>query len=294
MHGKQLFNVISSAASDADPGVLGVYASFERSDLKYQTGSHADVKGNNFIVALAKQTNEKMTLGLFGQKLFGGSYTTSHEALLSGGGTQTVNSAGDLDGQGFGIFAEYRPDGQKEGNIGRYYQAVIKAGNIKNDFRANNYGSKSSSFSSDKNVSGMSLGVGHVVKAGQNRTAEYYGHIIYTSVGSDSVTDSIEQQISFEKSSSTRLLAGAKLNFSFDNKKPKAYVGAALDYEFDGQSCAYVGGTKADAADLKGISGIIELGLNNGNKTDIFDFGLQGYMGKKRGFGATLTLGKRF
>jgi hypothetical protein len=291
MHGKQLFNAISSAASSTSSGVLGVYAGIESSDLRYQTGSHANVKGNNFIVALAKQTSEKMSLGLFGQKLFNGSYETSHAALLSGG-AQTVNSAGDLDSQGFGIFAEYRPGG--ESNVGQYYQAVIKTGNIKNDFRANNYGGNSSSFSSNKNVSSMSLGAGHMVKTRQNQTVEYYGHIIYTGVGSDNVTDSIGQQISFAKSSSKCLLTGAKLNFSFDNKKPRAYIGAALDYEFDGQSYAYVNGTKAEAADLKGISGIIELGLNNGSKTNIFDFGLKGYVGKKRGFGATVTLGKKF
>ncbi len=285
LHGPETFGAIGKAAAGAAGGDTGVYVGGGRSDARHHTGSHADIQGNNFALALAWE-KDKTTYGLIGQT-FDGSYTTTHQASVGGVG-QTIHSAGDLKQHDIGLFAEYRPD-----DSGRYWQALVKGGSSKNDFRADN-AQGGSRFRSDRDVFGLSLGGGLVKQTGTGRSLETYQHLIYTRMGSDQVTDSIGQDIRFDASNSLRLLAGARWRLEREGK-PSFYAGAALDYEFRGKTSATIDGNQADSADLQGLTGILELGFSaKQSETLSLDGALYGYVGKKEGLAGSLTLTKRF
>ena len=285
LHGKETFGAIGKAAAGAAGGNTGVYAGGGRSDVRHNTGSHADLQGNNFALALAWEKG-KTTWGIIGQS-FDGSYTTTHTASVGGAG-QTIHSAGDLKQRDLGLFAEYRPD-----DSGRYYQGLIKTGSSKNDFRADN-ANGGSRFRSDRDLFGLSLGGGFVKQTAPNRSLETYQHLIYTLLGSDQVTDSIGQDIRFDSDNSLRLLAGARWTQE-QQGKASFYAGAALDYEFRGKTGATINSNRADGANLKGLTGILELGFSaKQSETLTLDGALYGYVGKKEGLAGSLTLTKRF
>ncbi|MGL5513093.1 MAG: autotransporter outer membrane beta-barrel domain-containing protein, partial [Sporomusa sp.] len=251
--------------------------------------SYADIKGNTLTLALALEADDKTDWGIFGRK-FDGSYTTSHRASLASG-EYTIHSDGDLKTHDIGLFAEYRPQGEKE--TGYYYQAIVRAGRSTNDFSTDtSYGA--SKFRSGRSLFGFSLGGGYAADIGRGTTADYYSHLIYTKLDGDSVAGSIEKNISLKSSESVRLMSGVQFTFN-QNRKTQTYLGAALDYEFSGKVDTYINGLKADGAHLKGLSGIRELGLiSKQSDTLTIDLEILGYVGKKKGLGGTLALSKKF
>ncbi len=285
LHGQETFKHIGQAAAGAAGGQTGVYAGMGRGDVRHNSGSHADVKGNNLALALAWE-NGSTTWGILGQK-FDGSYTTTHSADL-GGATQTIHSNGDLKQHDLGLFAEYRPD-----DSDRYWQGLLKAGKSQNDFRADN-ANGGSRFRSDRGVFGLSLGGGFVKEAAPGRSLETYQHLIYTRLGTDRITDSLGQDIRFDSDDSLRLLAGLRWTLEREGKAG-FYAGAALDYEFRGKTGATIDGERADSASLQGLTGILELGFSaKQSDTLTIDGAVYGYVGKKEGITGSLTLNKKF
>ena len=285
LHGQEIFKNIGQAVAGAAGGETGVYAGMGRGDVRHNSGSHADVKGNNFALALAWE-NGDTTWGLIGQR-FDGSYTTTHTASV-GGAAQSIRSAGDLKQSDFGLFAECRPD-----DSGRYWQGLVKAGNSQNDFKADN-ANGGSRFRSDRSVFGLSIGGGFVKETAPNRSLETYQHLIYTRLSSDRVTDSIGQDIRFDSDDSVRLLAGARWTLECQDKS-SFYAGAAVDYEFRGKTGATIDGSRADGADLQGLTGILEMGFSaKQSETLTIDGAFYGYIGKKEGIIGSLTLSKKF
>lgn len=283
--GTGTFGAIGSAAAGAKGGDTGVFIGGGRSDARHKTGSHADVQGSNLALALAWEKG-KTTWGIIGQS-FEGSYTTSHTADV-GGSVLTVNSAGDLKQRDAGLFARHRPD-----DSGRYWQALVKGGQSKNEFKADN-AHGGSRFRSDRDLFGLSLGGGFVKETAPNRSLESYQHLVYTRLGSDRVTDSIGQDIRLEASDSLRLVAGVRRTVEREGK-PSFYAGAALDYEFRGKTGATIDGDKADGANLKGLSGVVEVGFSaHQSDTLTLEGALYGYAGKKEGLAGSLTLSKKF
>ena len=71
------------------------------------------------------------------------------------------------------------------------------------------------------------------------------------------------------------------------------YVGAAFDYEFDSKARGNVNGRGIDSPDIKGATGMGELGLAfkpSANSGLSLDLGVQGYTGKREGVSGSLQL----
>jgi hypothetical protein len=73
------------------------------------------------------------------------------------------------------------------------------------------------------------------------------------------------------------------------------YFGAAYEYEADGKAHATIYGTQLDAPELKGSTGIGEIGisLNAGTNFNL-DFGVQGFVGKRKGLAGNVVLSFNF
>ncbi|MDR0816904.1 MAG: hypothetical protein LBN28_05915, partial [Desulfovibrio sp.] len=75
------------------------------------------------------------------------------------------------------------------------------------------------------------------------------------------------------------------------------YIGAAIEYEFNGKAKASVYGHDIKAAELEGETGIGEIGLifkPSRQYPWIIDLGVQGYAGQREGVSGSLRVGLEF
>ena len=96
----------------------------------------------------------------------------------------------------------------------------------------------------------------------------------------------------FEAADSQRVRGGARLSYDL-SPTCVPYMGAAYEHEFDAEASANVYGYAIDAPDLRGGTGIGEVGLTFKPETGgafSADLGVQGYAGTREGAGGTLRL----
>jgi hypothetical protein len=100
--------------------------------------------------------------------------------------------------------------------------------------------------------------------------------------------------VHFEDVNSHRIRAGARLSHEISDEV-KFYVGAAYEGETDGKAKASAYGLAFDVPELKGSSGVGELGLSlkAGDRVNV-DVGVQGYAGDRRGVSGSVRLNYQF
>jgi hypothetical protein len=100
--------------------------------------------------------------------------------------------------------------------------------------------------------------------------------------------------VSFEDVDSHRFRAGARISHGLtDTVKP--YFGAAYEVEADGKARASSHGLAFDVPELKGATGLGELGVTvaAGEAVKV-DVGLQGYIGGRRGVSGSVVFNCEF
>ena len=96
-------------------------------------------------------------------------------------------------------------------------------------------------------------------------------------------------KVKFDDADSHRWRSGARFSYSLTTDSGPVftpYIGAAYEHEFDGKAKASVYGYGIDAPDLKGGTGIGELGISfkaSADSTFSMDLGGQGYTGVRDG-----------
>jgi outer membrane autotransporter protein len=103
--------------------------------------------------------------------------------------------------------------------------------------------------------------------------------------GKDGTTLSTGERLEFDEIDSKRLQLGVRYEHTLDSGI-QAYAGLAYDREYDGEAKVTTKGYRIDAPDLKGNTGIGEIGLKatpRPGQPFHLDFGLQGYTGKQEG-----------
>jgi len=81
--------------------------------------------------------------------------------------------------------------------------------------------------------------------------------------------------------------------YAWDSEGFSPYLGVAYEYEFAGRAKAIADDEKVKVPSLRGSTGIAELGLTFepcDDKPLTVDFGLQGYLGKRRGLTGSLQV----
>ena len=89
---------------------------------------------------------------------------------------------------------------------------------------------------------------------------------------------------------SNRLRLGSRFSYTV-NDYISPYVGAAYEREFDGKARASTNGYDMKAPSMRGDTGIGEIGFVYTPSASLplsFDFGLQGYIGKREGLTGSL------
>ena len=115
------------------------------------------------------------------------------------------------------------------------------------------------------------------------------GKILWTRQEGDNVSVHGDK-VRFKDADSLRTRLGGRFNYAV-NDFITPYAGAYWEHEFDGKARSSVNGVGIDAPDLKGDTGVGELGLTVKPVQDSgfsFDLGAQGYTGVREGVTGSL------
>ena len=130
---------------------------------------------------------------------------------------------------------------------------------------------------------GAHLGLGYVLEIGDAHSFDVYGKYFYTHQAGDTATID-NSPFEFDDIDSHRTRLGARYAYAA-NETFTPYIGAAWEYEFDGDAKSTVYGLTAGTPSLKGSTGIFEIGtsINLSSLPLSFDIGLETYVGMREG-----------
>ena len=281
----------SSGTDDAERHGFAGFGALSGGSLRYNTGSHLDMNSLSLLTGLAWGIDlapGRLTLGAFFE--YGnGSYDT-HNSFTN---AASVDGDGNAYYLGGGILA--RMDFV---NIwpGRFYaEASGRAGKTHNEYDSSDLrdaAGRKADYDSSSPYYGLHFGTGYVWNINDAATLDLYGKYFWTRQQGDSVGLSTGEHLSFDDINSSRLRFGGRFAYIL-NEHVAPYSGAAWEHEFDGKARARTNGFDIDAPNLRGNTGIGELGLSLTPSADLpltVDLGVQGYTGKHEGVTGSLMV----
>ena len=277
------------ASSGAGENVLAGFGSLSGGSLRFNTGSHVDMRSLSLLTGLAWGVD--CTLGRFTAGPFfeygNGSYNTAN----------SFSNAADVDGNGNtyylggGLLA--RMDFTSTGPGHFYTEASGRAGSIHNKYDSSDLRDatgREAEYDSDTPYYGLHLGAGYIWNITDAASLDLYGKYFWTRQSGDSIRLSTGDPIDFDDVYSSRLRFGSRFAYLV-NEYVSPYAGVAWEHEFDGKARASTNGYSMQAPSMRGDTGIGELGLLLKPSQTLplsFDLGVQGYTGKREGVTGSL------
>ncbi|MDR2199819.1 MAG: autotransporter outer membrane beta-barrel domain-containing protein [Deltaproteobacteria bacterium] len=268
-----------------------VFSAARVGDVRRNTGSHIDLRGFSSLIGVAKTIeigSNNLTAGVFFEYGEG-----SYDAYNSFVGSPPVHADGDTDYRGGGILA--RVDFADDGTGNLYGEFSFRMGGAHNSYLSRDLwdsSGRAATYDLSSRYHGFHFGLGYVGDITESASVELYGRYLWNGVGDGSVRLSTGEEIGFDRVDSSRFKLGAKISRAF-NDHLAAYAGAAFEHEFEGRAGAMTNGFFIPAPNMKGSTGIGELGVSlspsAGSGLSI-DFGAQGYVGKRRGVTGSLSV----
>ena len=256
---------------------------------RYNTGSHVDVSGASMLAGLAIGNDAgpgRLTTALFFEGGWG-----NYNSYNSFSNYASVDGDGDTNYYGGGILGRYD---LKQGALsGLYFDASARLGRTSTDFSSGDirYNGSKADFDSDAMYWGAHAGLGYQWSFTEKAMLDVSGKFIWTRQDSDSVSVHGDK-VRFKDADSLRTRLGGRFNYAVcDYATP--YVGAYWEHEFDGKQRSSVNGVGIGSPDLKGDTGVGELGLTIKPVKDSgfsMDLGVQGYTGVREGVTGSLQL----
>ncbi|UXM96562.1 autotransporter outer membrane beta-barrel domain-containing protein (plasmid) [Bartonella sp. HY329] len=280
------------------------------SSQRYNTGSHVDIKGFNMALGIATgfdfYVGHKATVGAFFE--YGrGTYDTynsfSNFASVHGDGSSDYKGGGlfgriDFANTGLGRVSNLAVD-QADGV---YLEASIRAGRASSKFDVGNniFGQMENgyhgSYDSKSRYYGGHLAGGYVFNFDEKQSLDVYSRYLWVHMDGDTVSISNEK-LRFDRAQSSRLQIGGRYAYAY-NEQFKPYIGAAYEYEFDGEIAARAYEFNLDKPSLQGSTGIFEAGFNfqpiATNQYFNINVNAQGYVGQRQGGGGGVKIKYQF
>jgi autotransporter-associated beta strand protein len=264
--------------------------------VRHNTGSYIEGRGYNFLfgaVSGRRAVQGEVISGVFLE--YGKGEYHAYNAFAAGEAT----GDGNTHHRGGGLFGRIGMDS------GLYLEASLRRGKIdtkfKSDYLRDSFGTQAA-YTSKAAYIGAHLGVGKLWSLERiypGLSLDAYGQALWTRQDADTVTLSTGERVSFDRVSSKRLKAGARIRYDL-SKRSAVYAGLAYDQEFAGKAKAKLTefGAEIPAPEMTGGTGIVELGfLITPERADSplsVEFGVQGYTGKREGFTGSLQFNYYF
>ena len=286
----------SAIASTRAPGFkAGAFAAGAGGYSRYNTGSHVDVSGFSMLAGVALGNDAgpgRITLGAFFEGGWG-----SYNSYNSFSNYASVDGDGDLSYYGGGVLGRYDVTGGML--AGLYFDASFRLGRVSTEFSSGDIryadGSKAD-FDSDAMYWGAHAGFGYQWSFTEQAMLDLSARFIWTRQDSDNV-DVSGDRVRFDAADSLRTRLGGRFNYAVC-EYATPYIGAYWEHEFDGEQKSTVNGVGIDAPELKGDTGVGELGISIRPFADrdgaasgfSMDLAVQGYTGVREGVTGSLQL----
>jgi outer membrane autotransporter protein len=282
---------LATARSATENGI-GIFAGASGGKSRYDTGSHVDVAGVNYILGVASSNSfdqNRLTLGLAGEFGFG-----SYESHTPTENLGAVKAEGDVSYVGAALLARYEIQASS-GTL--YLEGSGRVGNSKADFTIRNVMAAGSHphYDISGTYVGAHAGIGYDAHLTEQADLDLYFKYLWSMQNGKEVKIS-RTKVKMEDAYSSRIRAGARFNYDV-NGFVKPYVGGAYMREFMGDTDARAFGINLPNAELKGNSAMGELGvvlISSDGMPISLDAGLQGFFGTRRGMSGSLEVKYEF
>jgi hypothetical protein len=265
--------------------------------VRYNSGSHVDTQGYNFMagaVAGYRAPKGEVIAGLFFE--YGKARYDAYNAFAA---ASEVTGDGDTHHRGGGLF------GRIDLTNGLYVEGSVRRGTVdttfQSDYLHDHFGTRAA-YTAKSVYTGAHLGVGKLwplPAVSEKLSLDTYAQALWTRQDADTVVLTTGERLSFDRVSSQRLKAGARLNYELFERST-VYAGFAYDHESDGEVRARLkeyGGAELPSPKMTGGTSMIEVGVLMTPKTRsplAVDFGIQGHAGKREGITGSLKLNYYF
>ncbi|MDR1110748.1 MAG: autotransporter outer membrane beta-barrel domain-containing protein [Deltaproteobacteria bacterium] len=275
----------AAAGSESGPAFFGAIS---YGSSRYDTGSHIKVHGLSLLLGGAYGVSldpGRLTIGAFFE--YGTGSYDSHNDFAN---FASVKGDGDTDYVGGGLLTRF--DFNNHGSGAFYAELSARAGRLSTDFNTLDIPGYRVSYDLSTPYFGLHAGLGHVFDLAGSTSLDLYAKYFWThQEGKDFVAI---DPISFGDVDSHRLRVGTRLSQGITDQV-KFFAGAAYENEFSGKAEASSRGLRFDVPELKGSTGIGELGLTVlPNERVNLDVGVQGYVGTRKGVSGSVRLNFEF
>ena len=157
------------------------------------------------------------------------------------------------------------------------------------------FGTRNAEFSSNALYYGLHGGIGYAWDINEKTSLDVSGKVIWLHQRGDDVNVHGDA-VHFENADSIRTRLGGRVAYKA-NEKLTPYAGLYWEHEYDGKVRSTVNGVRIEAPELKGSTGVGELGLSykptniKGLSVDVW---LRGYVGQRKGATGNVQLRYRF
>jgi outer membrane autotransporter protein len=290
--GQGLESAVRSARAGLQAGYgLATFGTLSGGWSRFNTGSHVDVSRLSLMTGLSRGIELKpgyLTQGAFFE--YGnGAYDTYN----SFSNAASVKGDGDMHYLGGGILGRMEFLDTGFGNF--HAEASGRAGGLHNNYSSSdlrdNQG-RQAGYASSSPYYGLHFGTGYVWNINHKASLDLYGKYFWTRQNGDDVTLSTGDPVNFEAANSSRLRLGSRFAWAV-NACVSPYLGVAWEHEFDGKARASTNGHAINAPDLRGDTGMGEIGLSLRPSRTLplsIDLGARGYVGKREGVTGSLQV----
>jgi outer membrane autotransporter protein len=266
-----------------------MFVSFEGGRSRYGSSSNNyDLDSIMGLVGLncsSNLSNGVLTMGGFVD--FGlGSFDTM--GILGG---RKIEGEGDLKRIGGGVMARFEFDTPKLNNF--YLDSSLRFGQLKQDYSSQDIrnSQNEAKFETTSAYFGAHIGLGRNFKIFETSMLDLYGRFSYNYLRGDQAMVDGTAPVDFRAASSQVARVGARLT---KNVSPHLNLqfGLGFEEEFGGKTKASTCGYEINEVDVSGGTAVAELGIGykKGGKTPIsFNFGIDGYVGRRKGLAGTLN-----
>lgn len=271
------------AVDESGGSGLVAFGTLSGGSLRYDTGSHVDMKSISLLTGLAWGADTdfgRLTAGAFFE--YGnGSYDTCNSFRNA-----SLNGNGDAWYLGGGILArmDFLPVGP--GHV--YAEASGRGGSLHNEYNNDDLRDAAgvkAAYDSSSAYYGMHLGAGYIWEISESARLDLHAKYFWTHQEGDDANLSTGEHLHFDDIDSRRLRLGGR--FTYDaNEHVSPYIGVAWEHEFDGKANAVNSGLAIESPSLEGDTGMGELGISLAPSTSLplfIDLGVQGYVGQREG-----------
>lgn len=281
----------ASAAAASLSGGYGVagFGALGGGKVRYDTGSHVDMESISMLAGLS------VAKDLPAGNLMGGAFfeygNGSYDTRNSFSNTASVKGDGDTDYMGFGFLTRMTFNESGPGNV--YLEASARAGKLHNDYNSSDLrdgSGRKADYESSSAYYGIHFGGGYNWNITEQSSLDLHAKYFWTKQDGDNFKLSTGEYIEFDSVNSHRLRVGTRFTQVF-NAYISPYGGVAWEHEFDGEANGRTNGYSIDSPDMKGSTGVAELGLSikpTGSLPLSLDLGVQGYVGKREGVTGSL------